>query len=262
MLAMCVIFVNRGYFVRGFKSLFHLAPNMDSLIAIGSAASFGYSVVGIYQMALALGRMDMAAAHSAMMNSLFFDSAGTILVLITLGKYFEARAKGKTTSSISALMNLAPKTATVVRDGQEQTVPTTDVRVGDVLVVRTGESVPVDGVVREGQASVDESAITGEPVPAEKGVGTVTGATVSERGWFKMEATAVGGDTTLANIIRLVDEANNSKAPIERQADRIAGVFVPVVMAIAAVTLVAWVAFLDPGNFAVRPSTTRYPCWS
>ncbi|RRF90515.1 MAG: heavy metal translocating P-type ATPase [Coriobacteriaceae bacterium] len=252
MLAMCVIFVNRGYFVRGFKSLFHLAPNMDSLIAIGSAASFGYSVVGIYQMAAALGRMDMAAAHSAMMNSLFFDSAGTILVLITLGKYFEARAKGKTTSSISALMNLAPKTATVVRDGQEQTVPTTDVRVGDVLVVRAGESVPVDGVVREGQASVDESAITGEPVPAEKGVGDrVTGATVSERGWFKMEATAVGGDTTLANIIRLVDEATNSKAPIERQADRIAGVFVPVVMAIAAVTLVAWVAFLDPANFAV-----------
>ena len=252
MLAMCVIFVNRGYFVRGFKSLFHLAPNMDSLIAIGSAASFGYSVVGIYQMALALGRMDMAAAHSAMMNSLFFDSAGTILVLITLGKYFEARAKGKTTSSISALMNLAPKTATVVRDGQEQTVPTTDVRVGDVVVVCAGESVPVDGVVREGQASVDESAITGEPVPAEKGMGDhVTGATVSERGWFKMEATAVGGDTTLANIIRLVDEATNSKAPIERQADRIAGVFVPVVMAIAAVTLVAWVAFLDPANFAV-----------
>lgn len=252
MLAMCVIFVNRSYFVRGFKSLFHLAPNMDSLIAIGSAASFGYSVVGIYQMALALGRMDMAAAHEAMMGSLFFDSAGTILVLITLGKYFEARAKGKTTSSISALMNLAPKTATVVRDGREQSVPTADVRVGDVLVVRAGESVPVDGVVREGQASVDESAITGEPVPAEKGVGDrVTGATVSERGWFRMEATAVGGDTTLANIIRLVDEATNSKAPIERQADRIAGVFVPVVMAIAAVTLVAWVAFLDPGNVAV-----------
>lgn len=166
MLAMCVMFVNRSYFVRGFQTLAHLAPNMDSLIAIGSAASFGYSVVGVYQMALALGRMDMAAAHHAMMGSLYFDSAGTILVLITLGKYFEARAKGKTTSSISALMNLAPKTATVLRDGREQSVPTDDVRVGDVLVVRAGESVPVDCVVLEGSASVDESAITGEPVPA------------------------------------------------------------------------------------------------
>ena len=252
MLAMCVMFVNRSYFVRGFQTLAHLAPNMDSLIAIGSAASFGYSVVGVYQMALALGRMDMAAAHHAMMGSLYFDSAGTILVLITLGKYFEARAKGKTTSSISALMNLAPKTATVLRDGREQSVPTDDVRVGDVLVVRAGESVPVDGVVREGSASVDESAITGEPVPAEKGVGDhVTGATVSRRGWFTMEATAVGADTTLANIIRLVDDATSSKAPIERQADRIAGVFVPVVIAIAAVTLVGWLAFLAPGDFAV-----------
>ena len=232
MLAMCVMFVNRSYFVRGFQTLAHLAPNMDSLIAIGSAASFGYSV--------------------AMMGSLYFDSAGTILVLITLGKYFEARAKGKTTSSISALMNLAPKTATVLRDGREQSVPTDDVRVGDVLVVRAGESVPVDGVVREGSASVDESAITGEPVPAEKGVGDhVTGATVSRRGWFTMEATAVGADTTLANIIRLVDDATSSKAPIERQADRIAGVFVPVVIAIAAVTLVGWLAFLAPGDFAV-----------
>ena len=229
MLAMCVMFVNRSYFVRGFQTLAHLAPNMDSLIAIGSAASFGYSVVGVYQMALALGRMDMAAAHHAMMGSLYFDSAGTILVLITLGKYFEARAKGKTTSSISALMNLAPKTATVLRDGREQSVPTDDVRVGDVLVVRAGESVPVDGVVREGSASVDESAITGEPVPAEKGV----------------------GDHVTANIIRLVDDATSSKAPIERQADRIAGVFVPVVIAIAAVTLVGWLAFLAPGDFAV-----------
>ena len=252
MLAMCVMFVNRSYFVRGFQTLAHLSPNMDSLIAIGSAASFGYSVVGVYQMALALGRMDMAAAHHAMMGSLYFDSAGTILVLITLGKYFEARAKGKATSSISALMNLAPKTATVLRDGREQSVPTDEVRVGDVLVVRAGESVPVDGVVREGSASVDESAITGEPVPAEKGVGDrVTGATVSRRGWFTMEATAVGADTTLANIIRLVDEATSSKAPIERQADRIAGVFVPVVIAIAAVTLVGWLAFLAPGDFAV-----------
>jgi Cu2+-exporting ATPase len=251
LLAMCVMFVNRSYFIMGFKTLFHRSPNMDSLIAIGSAASFGYSLVGVYQMAYALNRMDMVGAHHAMMNSLFFDSAGTILVLITLGKYFEARAKGKTTSSISALMDLAPKTATVLRDGQEVQIPTEEVVVGDRIVVRAGESVPVDGVVVEGSASIDESAITGEPVPAEKNVGDkVTGATVSQRGWFTMEAKAVGGDTTLANIIRLVDEATNSKAPIERAADKIAGIFVPVVLGIAAVTFVAWLAFFAPGDFA------------
>jgi Cu2+-exporting ATPase len=251
LLATCVLFVNRSYFVMGFKTLAHLSPNMDSLIAIGSAASYAYSLVGVYQMALALGAMDLEGAHYAMMHSLYFDSAGTILVLITLGKYFEARAKGKTTSAISALMDLAPKTARVRRNGQEVEVPTEEVRVGDFVVVRAGESVPVDGVIREGSASIDESAITGEPVPAEKGVGDrVTGATVSQRGWFAMEATAVGDDTALASIIRLVDEATSSKAPIERQADKIAGVFVPVVMAIAAVTFLGWIAIFAPGDFA------------
>lgn len=251
LLATCVLFVNRSYFVMGFKTLSHLSPNMDSLIAIGSAASYAYSLVGVYQMALALGAMDLESAHYAMMHSLYFDSAGTILVLITLGKYFEARAKGKTTSAISALMDLAPKTARVRRNGQEVEVPTDEVRVGDIVVVRAGESVPVDGIIREGSASIDESAITGEPVPAEKGVGDrVTGATVSQRGWFAMEATAVGDDTALASIIRLVDEATSSKAPIERQADKIAGVFVPVVMAIAAVTFLGWIAIFAPGDFA------------
>lgn len=251
LLATCVLFVNRSYFVMGFKTLSHLSPNMDSLIAIGSAASYAYSLVGVYQMALALGAMDLESAHYAMMHSLYFDSAGTILVLITLGKYFEARAKGKTTSAISALMDLAPKTARVRRNGQEVEVPTDEVRAGDIVVVRAGESVPVDGIIREGSASIDESAITGEPVPAEKGVGDrVTGATVSQRGWFAMEATAVGDDTALASIIRLVDEATSSKAPIERQADKIAGVFVPVVMAIAAVTFLGWIAIFAPGDFA------------
>lgn len=250
--ATCVLFVNRAYFVNGFRTLAHLSPNMDSLIAIGSAASYAYSLVGVYQMALALGAMDMEAAHYAMMHSLYFDSAGTILVLITLGKYFESRAKGKTTSAISALMDLAPKTATVVRDGREEVVPTEEVRVGDRVVVRAGESIPVDGVVVDGTASVDESAITGESVPVEKGVGDwVTGATVSARGWIAVEATAVGDDTALASIIRLVDEATSSKAPIERQADRIAGVFVPVVMGVAAVTFLAWIALFAPGDFAV-----------
>ncbi len=251
LLATCVLFVNRGYFAMGFKTLAHLSPNMDSLIAIGSAASYAYSLVGVYQMALALGAMDLETAHYAMMHSLYFDSAGTILVLITLGKYFEARAKGKTTSAISALMDLAPKTARVRRGDEEVEVPTDEVRVGDIVVVRAGESVPVDGVIREGSASIDESAITGEPVPAEKGVGDrVTGATVSQRGWFAMEATAVGDDTALASIIRLVDEATGSKAPIERQADKIAGVFVPVVMAIAAVTFLGWIAIFAPADFA------------
>ena len=267
LLATCVLFVNRSYFVMGFKTLSHLSPNMDSLVAIGSAASYAYSLVGVYQMALALGAMDLEGAHYAMMHSLYFDSAGTILVLITLGKYFEARAKGKTTSAISALMDLAPKTARVRRNGQEVEVPTDEVRVGDIVVVRAGESVPVDGIIREGSASIDESAITGEPVPAEKGVGDrVTGATVSQRGWFAMEATAVGDDTALASIIRLVDEATSSKAPIERQADKIAGVFVPVVMAIAAVTFLGWSALVAPGdcapafNHAVSVLVISCPC--
>lgn len=252
LLATFVLFVSRSYFQMGFKTLFHLSPNMDSLIAVGSAASYLYSLVGVYQMAEALGVMDMGAAHYAMMHSLYFDSAGTILVLITLGKYFEARAKGKTTSALSALMDLAPKTATVIRDGEEQKISSDDVREGDILVVRTGESVPVDGVLTEGTASVDESAITGEPVPAEKAAGDkVTGATVVQAGWFQMRATAVGADTTLSHIIKLVDEATNSKAPIERTADRIAGVFVPIVMAIAAATFILWLAFLAPGDFAV-----------
>ena len=240
LLCLPILFINRHYFITGFKTLFHGAPNMDSLIAIGSAASFVFSIINMYAMAAAFGHMDMEAAHEAM-HGLYFDSAGMILTLITLGKFFEARAKGRTTDAITKLMDLAPKTATVVREGVEVTVPTEDVQVGERVIVRAGESVPVDGVVVEGSALVDESAITGEPVPVEKAVGsTVTGATVSTRGWFAMEARAVGDDTALAQIIRLVDEATSSKAPIERQADHIAGIFVPVVLAIAAVTLVGW----------------------
>ncbi len=237
-----ILFANRHYFITGFRTLAHRAPNMDSLIALGSAASAAWSIAQLYRMAWAAGAGDMATLHAAA-HSLYFDSAGMILTLITLGKFFEARAKGRTTDAITALMDLAPKTATVVRDGEEVEVPTEDVQVGERVIVRAGESVPVDGVVVEGAAAVDESAITGESVPVEKGVGDrVTGATVSTRGWFAMEARAVGDDTTLAGIIRLVDEATSSKAPIERMADRIAGVFVPVVIVIAAVTFVAWLA--------------------
>ncbi len=240
LLCLPILVVNMHYFVTGFRTLFHGAPNMDSLIALGSGASVVFSIVGLYQMALALGAGDHEAAHAAFHN-LYFDSAGMIVTLITLGKFFEARAKGRTTDAISQLMDLAPKEANVIRDGVEQRIPTEQVRVGDRVVVRAGESVPVDGVVVEGSAFVDESAITGEPMPVEKVVGaTVTGATVSTRGYIVMEARAVGEDTALARIIRLVDEATSSKAPIERQADRIAGVFVPIVLAIAAVTFVVW----------------------
>ena len=241
LLVIPILIVNRHYFVTGFRTLAHLAPNMDSLIAIGSGASVVYAVAATFRMAWALGAGDMAAAHMASMD-LYFDSAGMILTLITLGKYFEARAKGRTTDAITALMDLAPKTATVVRDGAEVIVPTEQVQVGERVIVRAGESIPVDGVVVEGTALVDESAITGESVPVEKTVGSqVTGATVSNKGWFAMEARAVGDDTTLASIIRLVDDATSSKAPIERMADKIAGVFVPVVIAIAFVTLIAWI---------------------
>ena len=264
LLCVPILLVNRHYFVTGFKTLWHRAPNMDTLIALGSAASFAYSVVSLYRMAWAFGAMDMAAAHEAM-HGLYLDSAGMILALIDLGKYFEARAKGKTCDAIAALMDLAPKTATVVRDGAEVSVPTEDVRAGERVIVRAGESVPVDGVVLEGTASIDESAITGEPVPVEKGVGDrVTAATVSGRGWIAVEATAVGEDTTLAGIIRLVDEATSSKAPIERIADRIAGVFVPVVMAIAAVAFVAWMAisadFATALNHAISILVISCPC--
>ena len=264
LLCVPILLVNRHYFVTGFKTLWHRAPNMDTLIALGSAASFAYSVVSLYRMAWAFGAMDMTAAHEAM-HGIYLDSAGMILALIDLGKYFEARAKGKTTDAIAALMDLAPKTATVVRDGAEVSVPTEEVRAGERVIVRAGQSVPVDGVVLEGSASIDESAITGEPVPVEKGVGDrVTAATVSGRGWIAVEATAVGEDTTLAGIIRLVDEATSSKAPIERMADRIAGVFVPVVMAIAAVAFVAWMAisvdFATALNHAISILVISCPC--
>lgn len=254
LLCIPILFICRHYFISGFRALLHGSPNMDSLIALGSAASFAYSVVSLYQMANAFVAGDVVAAHRAM-HGMYFETAGVILALISLGKFFEARAKGHTTGAISALMNLAPKTAILVKDGIEQEVPAETVVVGDVLVVRAGQSIPVDGQLIEGEGSVDESAITGEPVPVSKTVGdSVTGATVSTGGWFKMRATAVGDDTTLAGIIRLVDEATSSKAPIERLADSIAGVFVPVVIGIALVTFAAWFVFVTPGDFAVALS--------
>lgn len=242
LLLLPVIFVNFKFFKVGFTSLAHGAPNMDSLIALGSTASTAYGIYALYRMGYALGAGQIEAAHAFAMD-LYFESAAMILTLITLGKYFEARAKGKTTDAVTSLMDLSPKTAVLRVDGEEREVSIDDVRVGDELVVRTGASVPVDGVVVEGFATVDESAITGESVPVEKGVGDrVIGATVSRSGWIAIRAERVGEDTALAGIIRMVDEATSSKAPIEKIADKVSGVFVPVVMGVAALAFCVWVA--------------------
>ena len=233
--------VNFKFFRNGFKGLAHGAPNMDTLVALGATASLVYSVAELYHAGIALGAGDLHAAHAAVMD-LYFEGAGMILTLITLGKYFEARSKGRTTEAITALMDLAPKTATLVGDdGTETEVPVERVQPGDVLAVRAGQGVPVDGVVVEGSGTVDESALTGESVPVDKPVGSeVTGATVNTAGYFKMRAVRVGDDTALAHIIRLVDDATSSKAPIQKLADRISSVFVPVVIAIAVVVFVVW----------------------
>lgn len=238
-----ILFVNRHYFMSGGKALLRGGPNMDSLIALGSGAAFVFSIAVLYTMAAQLAAGDLKGATHAL-HSLYLDSAGTILALIDVGKYFEVRAKKKTTSAIRSLMDLAPKTAHVRRAGQELELPLREVVVGDELIVRTGESIPTDGVLIEGSAHVDESALTGESFPISKATNDrVIGATTVQDGWFVMRATAVGDKTALAGIIRLVDEATSSKAPIERIADKISGVFVPVVIAIAAVSFAVWLLF-------------------
>ena len=235
-----VVFVNAKYYRMGFKTLFHGSPNMDSLIAIGSGAAIVYGIYAIFKIGIGFGHGDMETVHSFMMD-LYFESAGMILTLITLGKTLEARAKGKTSDAITKLMNLAPKTATVERDGQELSIPVEEVQLGETLIVKAGESVPVDGIVIEGFSSVDESALTGESIPVEKHIGDkVIGATTSKSGYFKMQATKVGDDTTLAQIVRLVDEATSSKAPIAKLADKVSSVFVPVVISIALIAVVVW----------------------
>lgn len=235
-----VIAVNFKYFSGGFKSLVHGAPNMDSLIALGATASTVYGIAAIYRIGIGMGAGDIDAAHMAVMD-LYFESAGMILTLITLGKYFEARAKGKTTDAISSLLDLSPKVATRREGETEVEVPLEQVQVGDVLVVRAGQTVPLDGTVVEGSAAVDESALTGESVPVEKQPGDgVIGATISKMGWFAMRVDRVGDDTALAGIIRMVDEATSTKAPIEKLADKISGIFVPAVIGIAILTFVVW----------------------
>ena len=237
-----IVYVNDSYFINGFKSLIHGAPTMDALIAIGSAASIGWSIVGIYRIAAALTAGDPHAAHMVGMDNLYLESAGTILALVTVGKYMETRSKSKTGGAIERLIDLAPKTATVMgEDGAQITVNADDIQLGQTILVRPGEAIPVDGVVLDGSSAVDESALTGESMPVEKRIGdTVSAATVNRTGSFTFRATRVGADTDLARIIRLVEDANATKAPIARLADKVAGVFVPAVLAIAAVTFVVW----------------------
>lgn len=251
LLTVPVIFVNFTSYRNGFKALFSGAPNMDSLIALGSGAAAVFGVYAVYRMAAALGRADLAAVQ-ALASNLYFESAAMILTLITLGKFLEARAKGKTSDALAELMNLAPKTATVLRDGAETVIPCEEVKVGDILVVKAGESVPVDGVLTEGSGFLNEAAITGESLPLEKKPGdAVTGATVNQSGHFLMRATRVGEDTTLARIIRLVDEATATKAPVARLADTISGIFVPVVIAVAVIAAAVWLLLGRDADFAL-----------
>ncbi len=240
LLVLPVAVINAKYYRTGFKTLFHGSPNMDSLIALGSGASLAYGVYALYKIAFGLGHGDLAMVDQ-FTHDLYFEGAGTILTLITLGKFFEARAKGKTSDAINKLLNLAPKTATVIRNGVESVIPAEAVEKGDMLIVKAGESIPVDGVLLEGTASVDESAITGESIPVDKQSGDkVIGATINKSGYFKMQATKVGDETALAQIIRLVDDATSSKAPIAKLADKVAGVFVPIVIGIALIAAIAW----------------------
>lgn len=264
LLTLPIIGVNIKYFTNGFRSLFRGAPNMDSLIAIGSAASEIYGIAAIYIIAHALGTGDHELVHDMMMN-LYFESAAMILTLITLGKYLETRAKGKTSDAIEKLVRLMPDTATVLRGGVETEVKTDEIRPGETVIVKAGSAIPLDGIVTEGRAAVDESAITGESIPAEKSAGdSVTGATVSKSGYMKIEVTRTGSDTTLAKIISLVEEASSSKAPIARLADKIAGVFVPIVIGIAAAAFIVWMIagaqFSFALNMAISVLVISCPC--
>lgn len=246
-----VLIINKKYFTVGFKALWNRAPNMDSLIALGSSASYLYSIFAIYAMGWHLGRGNIMQAHHYSME-LYFESAAMILTLITVGKYMETRSKGKTSEAISKLMDLAPKMATVLRNGNETEIPVEQVIAGDIVIVRPGQSIPVDGRLLEGFSAVDESAITGESIPVEKQPGdTVIGATVNKSGYFKMEATRVGNDTTLSQIITLVEEAGASKAPIAKLADKVSGVFVPVVICIAVLAAIVWLVLGQPFAFAL-----------
>lgn len=251
LLTLPVVYVNRQYYQTGFKTLWRRSPNMDSLIAIGSAAAILYGVFAMFRIGWGLGHNDLELVlHYS--HDLYFESGSMILALITLGKYLEARSKGRTSDAIAKLIDLAPKAATVIRDGQEVEIPVAELAEGDIVVIRPGQSIPVDGVIIEGSSAVDESALTGESIPVAKTVGDkVISATINKAGAFRFRATRIGDDTTLAQIIRLVEEASSSKAPIAKLADKISGIFVPVVIAIALAAFVIWLLLGYPFEFAL-----------
>ena len=251
LLTVAVMVINQKFFISGFKGLIHGAPNMDTLVALGSAASFGYSVYALFAMTAAQVKGDMDAVMSYM-HEFYFESAAMILALITVGKMLEAHSKGKTTDALKSLMQLAPKTATVVRDGVEQEISVDAVRKGDIFVVRPGENIPVDGEIIDGTTAVNESALTGESIPVDKQKGdAVSAATVNQSGFIKCRATRVGEDTTLSQIIQMVSDAAATKAPIAKIADRVSGVFVPAVITIAIITIIAWLIAGETVGFAL-----------
>ena len=250
-LTVIVMVINQKFFISGFKSLWHRSPNMDTLVALGSGASLVYSTYALFAMTDAQMKGDMAAVM-AYMHEFYFESAAMILTLITVGKMLEARSKGRTTDALKSLMKLAPKTATVVRDGVEEEVSIDQVLKDDIFVVRPGENIPVDGVVIEGTSAVNESALTGESIPVDKEEGdSVSAATVNQSGFIRCRATRVGEDTTLSQIIQMVSDAAATKAPIAKVADRVSGVFVPAVIGIAAVTIVVWLLAGESMGFAL-----------
>ena len=251
LLTVAVMVINQKFFISGFKGLIHGAPNMDTLVALGSAASFGYSVYALFAMTAAQVNGDMDAVMSYM-HEFYFESAAMILALITVGKMLEAHSKGKTTDALKSLMQLAPKTATVVRDGVEQEISVDAVKKGDIFVVRPGENIPVDGEIIDGTTAVNESALTGESIPVDKQPkDTVSAATVNQSGFIKCRATRVGEDTTLSQIIQMVSDAAATKAPIAKIADRVSGVFVPAVITIAIITIIAWLIAGETVGFAL-----------
>lgn len=264
LLCLPVVIVNRAYYTKGFSTLMHGAPNMDTLIAIGSAASLVYGIFAIYRIGYGLGVQDIALVDQYR-HDLYFESAVMILAFINVGKYLEARSKGKTSEAIRKLMDMAPKTAVVERDGRQIEIPAEEAVEGDIFVVKPGSSIPADGIIIEGSTSVDEAAITGESIPVEKTVGdTVIAATMNKAGFIRFRGTKVGEDTTFSQIIRLVEEASSSKAPIAKIADKIAGIFVPVVMGIALITAVAWIiagaAFEFALSCAIAVLVISCPC--
>ncbi len=251
LLLLPIMYVNRNYFIVGFKRLFKGTPNMDSLIAIGSIAATIYGIFAIYMIGYGLGHNQIEVVERYSMD-IYFESAGTILTLITVGKYLETKSKGKTSDAISKLINLAPKTAIVLREGKEIELSLEEIAVGDIVLVRPGGSIPVDGVIIEGNSSVDQSSITGESIPVEKAIGdNVVSGTINKNGYLKIKATKVGENTTLSQIIKLVEEASNSKAPISKIADKVSGVFVPTVIAIAVLTVFIWILLGASFEFAL-----------